>query len=403
MTNTPDATGLWTNSVGTGTITLNKTSTLTTLAFTGCCKISTLANNSERPWNVFTVLNTAAGGSSPVSTMPAIINMPVDASPAVFNIPASDPDAGSTLTYRLATTAEMANGSNPAGLTVDPVTGQLRFNTVGKNVGQQYNAMVVVTDNDGNQLMLDFMINLTGPSNPPTFDYSVTPANGFLYNVISGQEISFPIRATDSDAGSFVDLSVSGLPSYITLANFSNAPLPARGNPAMTTFTWTPSTAQVGNTIVLNFIAADNVGVQASTSITIRVAAEPAPIFGGQTPAEGSIRQYFTGTEVVDEIEASSSLGSNVSIGFATVPPGAMLSPTVPTPASNPGNVTLSRISTGDNVCWTCNNGVGTRNDIDAEDLSHDSRVSVVIDVFQFQMDQIWSSIFKRRRAGEEY
>lgn len=343
LTNVSDPSGGWTNSTGSANVTLIKTTVLTTIRFIGCCKISTLLNNPDGQWNVFTVLNTGASGSGPVSTMPAIINMPAGADPATYHVPASDPDPGSTISYRLATREEMAQGTNPPGLSIDASTGELRFYTVDKQVGDQYNAVLVVTDNDGNQLLLDFMINVTGPSNPPAFAYSVTPANGAEFTVMAGTEISFPIAAVDADPGSFVNLSVAGLPPYITVANFSDASLPATGNPAYTTFRWTPGAEQINHTVVLNFIATDDVGVQASTSVTIRVSAEPAPEFIDPTPGEATFRQIIPGVEHVDEIVASSSLGSDVSIGFATgIPAEAVLSPGLPTPGANPGTVSFS-------------------------------------------------------------
>nr|MBA3705375.1 hypothetical protein [Bacteroidota bacterium] len=328
LSNVTDPSGNWTNSSGTANVTLNKTATLTKIEFAGCCKISTLANNHDLNWDVYTVINTGAPGGSPVSTLPAIINMPINATAATYTIPASDPDAGSTLTYGVPSfTGNLAGESNPSGFSVNSTIGQITFNTVGKVVGAQYNAMVTVTDNNGNQIMLDFMINMVGPSNPPVFDYTVTPTNGAIFNVIAGQNISFTIKATDSDAGSTVSFSVSGLPAYITTANFSSAALPATGNPAQTVFSWTPAPAQIGSTVVLNFIATDNVGVQSSTSITIRIAAEPAPVFIAPTPTQNSIRQILTGSPFTDIIRAQSSLGSNVSIAFATgIPAGAALS-----------------------------------------------------------------------------
>jgi len=341
MSNVTDPSGGWINGTGTNTVTLNKTATPTRIEWTGGNKISTLVNNRDGAWDVYTILNTGAPGSTPVSTLPAIINMPINAGVATYTIPASDPDAGSTLSYAFATLNGVLTGqTQPAGLSINSATGQLSFNTIGKTVGQLYNAMVTVTDNNGNLIELDFIIRMVGASNPPVFDYSVTPSNGAVFNVIAGQNISFPIRATDPDVGSTVGLSVAGLPSYITTSNFSPA-FPATGNPSTTNFSWTPAAAQIGSTVVLNFIATDNVGVQSTTSITIRVAAEPAPVFVSPTPAEGTITQIETGVLHQDVIVAQSSLGSNVSIAFATVP-GGSLSPSVPTAGANPGTTTFS-------------------------------------------------------------
>ena len=344
MTVVTDPSGGWSNGTGTTTVTLNKSTTPTRITYTSCCKISTIVNNHDLSWDEHIILYTAASGSSPVSTMPAIINMPVNAPAATYTIPATDPDAGSTITFGTpAFTGNLAGQSEPSGFSINSTTGQITLNTVGKTIGQQYNALVTVTDNDGNRIMLDFLINMVGASTPPVFDYTVTPTNGAIYNVLAGQNISFPIKATDGDANSTVSMSVSGLPAYITTGNFSSAALPALGNPSQTTFSWTPSGAQIGTTNVLNFVATDNVGVQTTTSVTIRVVAEPAPVFVAPTAAQNSIRQIETGVLFNDVVTAQSSLNSNVSIAFATgIPSNASLSPAVPTAGANPGTTTLS-------------------------------------------------------------
>jgi hypothetical protein len=343
LSNVTDPSGGWTNSTGSAVVTLNKSATPTRIEFASSAKIGDLVNNANGAWDVYAIINTGAPGSSPVSTMPAIINMPVNAAAATFPIPASDPDPGSTLTYGLPNLASgpLAGSTEPAGFSVNSSTGLMTLNTVGKVIGKLYNAMVTVTDNNGNQIMLDFIINIVGPSTPPVFDYGVTPVNGSTFNVIVGQNISFPIRATDVDAGSTVSLSVAGLPSYITTSNFSPA-LPATGNPSQTNFSWTPLAAQIGTTNVLNFIATDNVGVQSTSSVTIKVVAQPAPVFIAPTPGEASIRQIVTGSMFQDIIVAKSSLNSNVSIAFATIPPGSFLTPGLPTAGTDPGQTTLN-------------------------------------------------------------
>ncbi|MCW3120542.1 MAG: hypothetical protein JWQ38_34 [Flavipsychrobacter sp.] len=353
MTTVTDPSGGWENSTGSATITLNKSATITRIEYTNCCKISTTANNHDTNWDVYCLLNTNAPGSSPVSTLPAIINMPIGATAATFTIPASDPDPGSTLTYGMPVlTSGPLNGEvQPSGATVNNAnfninssTGLVTFNTVGKSVGQQYNAMTTVTDNNGNQIELDYLINMVGPSNPPVFDYTsgVTPLNGSVFNIIVGQTLSFPIRATDPDAGQTVSMSVSGLTSFLTTANFTSAALPATGTASLTHLTYTPLAAQLGSTIVLNFIATDNVGVQTTSSVTIKVVGEPAPTFVSPTPGQGTIRSILAGALHTDNIVAQSSLGSNVSIAFASVPSGVTNSPSVPTPGANPGSTTLS-------------------------------------------------------------
>ncbi|MDP3392963.1 LamG-like jellyroll fold domain-containing protein [Sediminibacterium sp.] len=337
-----DPSGQWRNHIATATVVLNKSATPTRLSFASNAKISTISNNANQPWDVYCILNTNAPGNPPVSNMPAIINMPIGAPAATYSVPVSDPDAGTTFTFATpAFTGSLINSSNPTGFSISPA-GVITFNTVGKSIGQQYNAMITVKDNDGNTIFLDFLINMVGPSNPPAFDYSVTPANGAEFNVIAGQTLSFGIRATDPDVNSTVSLSVAGLNSAISLANFSANPLPATGNPAVTSFSYTPNGAAIGSATVLNFSATDNVGVQSSTSVTIKVVAEPAPVFVAPTPVLNSARQILTGVLHQDQIVASSSLGSNVSIAFATIPNGATLSPAIPTTGANLATTTLS-------------------------------------------------------------
>jgi Zn ribbon nucleic-acid-binding protein len=267
-----DPSGGWDNTSGSFVVTLNKTATPTSIAYASFAKISTLQNNAAAAWDQYIILNTNAPGSSPVSTLPAIINLPINVAAATFSIPASDPDAGTTLTYGFPNlvSGQLAGQTQPSGFTLNNVTGQGTLNTVGKSIGQLYNAMVTVSDNNGNQIFLDFIIRIVGSSTPPVFVYPPTPANNAVFNVGPGQNLTFPLQATDADAGSTVSLSVSGLSGTISAANFSPA-LPATGNPSSTTFSWTPTAPELGSTYVLNFIATDNVGVQSTTSVTINV------------------------------------------------------------------------------------------------------------------------------------
>jgi HYR domain len=271
-TTVTDPSGGWDNSSGTSVVTLNKTATATRITFASGDKIGNFVNNANGNWDQYVILNTNASGSSPVSSLPAIVNLPTNVAAATFAIPATDPDAGFTLSfgYPNFVSGQLAGQTNPTGFSVNPTTGLATLNTVGKTPGQIYNAMVTVTDNNGNQIMLDFAINIVGTSVAPVFSYPPTPNNGTVFNVGPGTNLTFPISATDADAGSTVSLSVSGLAGTITSANFSPA-LGTTGNPSVTNFSWTPTAPELGSTYVLNFIATDNVGVQTNTSVSINV------------------------------------------------------------------------------------------------------------------------------------
>lgn len=344
MTTVTDPSGIYDNSTGSLVVTFNKTTTLTRIEFTGFNKLTTIANNANTNWDVYTLINTGAPGSTPVSTLPAIINMPVGQAAATYNVPASDPDPGSTLTFGTPPfTGALAAEGEPTGFAINSSNGQITFNTTSATIGQQYNALITVTDNDGNMILLDFLINIVSPSAPPQFDYAVTPPNGTIYNILVGQNIAFPIQATNPGSGTTVDLSVSGLPSYITTSNFTPA-FPATGNPSRTNFNWTPAAPQLGSTVILNFIATNNLGIQTSSSVQVNVVAEPAPLYTASTPADGSIRSVLAGVPVNDTITAMSSIGSNVSVAYASVPSGGTTTPSVPTTGSNPGQTIFNWI-----------------------------------------------------------
>ncbi|MGL4598870.1 MAG: hypothetical protein ACRCYO_15240, partial [Bacteroidia bacterium] len=125
---------------GTATVlhTYAGTGTSFTVSYYSCCRISSpLQNNIGGDMASETVVKLVNGSlSSPVSTLPPIINLPVSVAAATFSIPATDPD-GTALTYSLATIAQFG-GTNPSGFAVNAITGVATFNTIGKVVGHYY-------------------------------------------------------------------------------------------------------------------------------------------------------------------------------------------------------------------------------------------------------------------------
>lgn len=234
--------------------------------FTGGNRLSPpLQNNADQSWYVKT--NVTAGlptNSSPISTLPAVVNLAVGQAAATFTVPGTDPN-GNPLTYSLATPADLAVPFvNAPGLTITP-GGVASFSTVGKTVGHFYNAIVKISDGS-TTIMVDFLIRIVGPSASPQFDYSPgqTPANGATLQVVAGQNLSFNVKAFDPDAADAVSLQGNGLPLGSSFA------VPTPANPVSSAFSWTPGPANVGSYVV-NFTAQDPVGVQALTSVTINV------------------------------------------------------------------------------------------------------------------------------------
>ncbi|MBB6609490.1 T9SS type A sorting domain-containing protein [Pontibacter sp. Tf4] len=297
-------------------------------SFTGCCRVSELKNNPEGSWNLQTIVTVGNSNSAPVATLPAIVNLPYGNANAAFQVPATDPD-GDALTYRLATKEEMGGGVNPSGLTVNATTGVITFSTAGKAAGELYNAAITVTDSRGASVTTDFVILITEQSTPPVFDYSITPAHQAVYQVAPGQEVKFTVKAQDSDAGDVIMLQATGLPADAALS----PALPVNGNPVQSSFSWMPTSANVG-AHVINFIAQDVKGVQTTTSVTIQVSYKPT-FDVPPTPVAGSYSFVVPGQTMDFKLQASAP-GATTKLNFTEItglPAGVA---TLPTIAANP-------------------------------------------------------------------
>ncbi len=308
-------------------------------------RISTLQNNANANFRVETTVTlspTPPNNNSPVSSMPPIVNVQGGLAAANFILAASDPDPGNTLTYALSSTAQMGGAGNtqPAGLSIDPTTGVVTFNTIGKTPGQLYSTQMRVTDNLGAAISVDLIIKIVLQSTTPTFDYSVTPANGTVYEIQPGTSLCFDIKALDSDPGDVVTLSAVNLP-----ANGTTVPLlPANGNPVQTQFCWTPTLAQLG-TRLINFTAQDVNGSQINSSVTIIVSLDP--VFDvPPTPMAGAFICVPTGAPHSLTVQAHAPDPTvNVQLtGVIVSPPIPSLNylPILPTPAGNTTSTTLS-------------------------------------------------------------
>ncbi|MET4074347.1 HYR domain-containing protein [Hymenobacter sp. UYCo722] len=315
-----------------------------TAYYSGGNKIGDLQNNANGSWYVSSVVNVGAGNSSPVSTVPAVVNMPIGLANARFIVPAADPD-GRALSFRLAAGTGDWYGVQPSGLSINAQTGEITFNTVGKSAGLLYNAGVIIS-NGRTEVLVDFIIQTVQQSNPPQFDYAVTPANQQVINVSPGQPVNFSVKATCVDAGSTVRLSAVGIPAGAVVS-------PAFGvyaNPVQHSFSWTPAANQFG-TFVVNFVAESNVGAQTSTSVSILVSLKPR-FDVPPTPPTGVAQVFAPGQLISQTIQASNGdptdlvriIGAQEKIAggaLVALPAGAGLSP-LPTMAANPTSGTFT-------------------------------------------------------------
>ena len=322
-----------------GTCTLTKTyagtGTSFTVSYSGNARISTLQNNADGIFSSLSIVNLLAGNTgSPVSSTPPIINLPINQIAASFNVPAFDPDGG-VLTYGLATIAQ-TGATNPVGLAVNS-SGVATFNTVGKLAGQLWQGAIVVTDANGSNTIVDFMMLMVAANTPPVFDYSVTPLNNSVFSINPGQNINFLVKALDVDVGSTVTLTAVGLPT----SNFTFSPaLPTTNNPVTTNFSFTPNSSQLG-AYIITFTATRNGGVQTSTTVTINVNTNPQ--FISPTKLEATNYVILSGVLNVDTIKATNPNPTvNTRITSGTIPAGATMSPTLPTALSTTPTTQMS-------------------------------------------------------------
>ena len=102
--------------------------------------------------------------------------------------------------------------------------------------------------------------------NAPQFDSPPTPTCGSTQTVEAGQNLSFTVQASDLDPLDPVTLTSSVLPAGATMT----PALPQTGNPVSSTFSWTPTVADIGSRTV-DFTATDANDRTATCSYTIEV------------------------------------------------------------------------------------------------------------------------------------
>ena len=202
---------------------------------------------------------------------------------------------GNTLTYTVnANSGEVgesvtvsATGA-PAGLTHIPalpasgtptVAPAASFVPTASQGGQTFTVTYTATDGSGGACTATTSVVIK-VSNVPVFDLPTATT----FNVCAGTPLTFPVRASDADTGDVVTLTSGALPGTATMT----PALPVNGNPASSTFAWTPAAAGTSN---VTFTATDASGCATTQVVTINVSAVPVLSI---TPAAGA--SHGTGT-----------------------------------------------------------------------------------------------------------
>lgn len=250
-------------------------------AIDSCCRISTLVNAPNGPYRVETLVDLTKGNgtfASPVSSLPPVVSCAVNAV-CQFTVPAASPDLNVSVVRRLGGFAEDGGLSQPPGLTVDPINGNVSWDTNGLNVGSLWAVHVIVesyeiaTGGFLTKVGIDFLIRIVPQGNPPviTATSDTTSICGSTQLARVGAALTFNISASDLDTGDQVRLNTAGLPVGATM----NPSLPQIANPVSSAFSWTPTAANAGSHVVI-FDATDSLGLQVLCPVTITVRAAPA-------------------------------------------------------------------------------------------------------------------------------
>lgn len=180
----------------------------------------------------------------------------------------------------------------PAGMTHTPalpiaaagtVSTDATFTPNAGQAGQVYAVTYTATDGLGCEVATSLQITV---ARVPQFE-APTPANGAVFTICEGDSVNYQVRAADGDAGQFVTISASGLPSGATHVDA----LPVTGNPVQTAFSWTP-TADDDGVYNITYTATDNSSAACSSQTTVTVVV--------LDPVATSITLTRTGTVGID-------------------------------------------------------------------------------------------------------
>ena len=149
--------------------------------------LSTLLNNANASYRLFTDVNLGQDSQSPRTSVPPF-NVG-SSGVQTFVVAASDP-GGQTLRWRLATNAEtQGTQSNPSDFSISPSTGVASFDTTGKPMGL-YHASVVIEALAGGSVVSATHV---------TFLVRVGAGPGNLAPEYVAPNLSIALRATDPD------------------------------------------------------------------------------------------------------------------------------------------------------------------------------------------------------------
>ncbi|MAM00175.1 MAG: thrombospondin type 3 repeat family protein [Alteromonadaceae bacterium] len=237
--------------------------------FSACCRISTLVNNSDDPWNIQTVINLQDGNLAPKVELPIIFEVPqIQQDDAVladwsFNTGSTDPNADK-LKFRLANVSEMGDPSatQPPGFSINPNTGTLSWTGSGTLAPGLYSAGIVAEDLDSTGVIkskshVDFILYL---QNKKAVQFTTSANVPETRNVIveKGTTFSFDVTGTAIETTSLGDVQGALSESAQTAGTFTFDPAALHPAAYPITFEVRDTTATATKSyLILNFIVPD--------------------------------------------------------------------------------------------------------------------------------------------------
>ncbi|WP_412063719.1 immunoglobulin-like domain-containing protein [Rubrivirga sp. IMCC45206] len=188
--------------------------------------------------------------------------------PLAFSVRATDPDAGDAVAI---SASGVPGTASLSVVSTGGATAESRFawTPTAAHLGTSV-LQFTAQDRAGVQTSTSVTIRV---SQAPEF-VGATPADNARIDVEPGQRVSFPIEIRDADPTDQVRLLQATIPAGATLGTALPS---AFGNPVATTFSWTPTLADSGPT-VLEFVADDLAGERSTQRVVVVVNAIPTVV-----------------------------------------------------------------------------------------------------------------------------
>ena len=293
--------------------------------FENSARVQTIKSGESQNLRMETLVNPFAttANPSPVASMPAIVTVPLQASTG-FTVNATNPN-GDKLGFRLSTASEMYGISSfscvaqqPPGLSINN-SGVVTWDTTQITAagcgfsqpasGDLWTVQFMVEDMDINnnvisKIPVDLIIELIVSTEAlPTITFS----NPGPISVNPGTPLTFTISGADTAANSRITFNVAGLPIGASSTNINQALTP----PVSSTFTWTPTTSQVGSYVV-TYIATNDTFEQTLASVTVNVTNLLPPV----TSCPVSLTAQYN-TAVSIPVQVSDPQGDAITVAWS--------------------------------------------------------------------------------------